>query len=84
MASKVKLEGGERRIHAKLRQHVWMQFAENSERHLRPELERAERPDGTRKAPRGNAEIALIDADGGERRNRIGLGGESIGFRRLA
>ena len=81
----VKLETRERRIHAKLREHVGMKLAEGAERDLRPELERA---GASRMEPGGSlprhAEIALVDAEGGKRRHRVGLGGEHVGFRRLA
>ena len=36
-----------------------------------------------RSLPR-HAEVALIDAEGGKRRHRVGLGGEHIRWRRLS
>ena len=62
-----------------------MQLAEHPERGLWPELEcaRAAGMKPGRRLPR-HGESALIDAEGGERRDCIGLGGEHTRFRRLA
>ena len=81
----IELEGCYRRVEPKLCQYIWMQLAKHAEGDLRPELERARaawmKPGWS--LPR-HGEVALVDAEGGKRRNSVGLGGEHVRFRRFA